>query len=289
MSSDIPVFNEKESFHRDFYEDYNISAYRDEPQEDLNRAEPHRHTYYEIIWIKKGHGSHLVDFEEHEFEGPCLFILNPGVVHKINKAVPTEGYVVKFSESFFAEIPSAEKNLLRHGLFDNIHPRPIFKLKQEEVSLLDDLMQKMLKEYRLHEEVSKSILLSYLKIFLLQVYKLREDQSGPVRNSPRHQALQQYKKLIEENFRQHHDLEFYAEALATSRRNLQNITQTCLGKPAKSLINERLLLEAKRMLYSGGQSVKEVAFELGFNDPAYFTRFFKKYVQRNPSEFAEEA
>ncbi len=284
MNFQIPVFSEEESFHKDFYEDYNISSYCDEPQEKLNRTEPHRHTYYEIIWIKKGSGHHFIDFKDYKFQGPCLFILNPGVVHKIHKDGPTEGYVAKFSESFLNQIEANAVKIIRNGLFDDIHPRPVFSLDDQKVEILDELMQKMLTEFNRNEEFSRSILVSYLKIFLLRIYELRENSDHERFRSPRYKTLFDFKKLIGENFRQQHEIKFYTQKLATSHRNLNLISSEFTGKSAKTLLNERLLLEAKRLLYSSG-NVKETAYELGFSDPSYFSRFFKKHTGKNPSSF----
>lgn len=286
----IPVYSEAESFHNIFYADFNISSYRDDPQEDLNRIEPHRHTYYEIIWITKGYGSHLIDFQTYEFRGPCLFILNPGVVHKIVKDIPTEGYVAKFSESFLLGEDLGGNEILRYGLFDNIHARPIFRLDEKAVLLLDDLMKKMLEEYNVHQELSRAILLSYLKVFLLQVYKLREEHTllNESSASPRYQILLNFKKLVEQHYKDEKNLDFYSEQLATSKRNLNDITNTFLGKPASALLKERLLLEAKRLLYSGEVAIKEVGYILGFDDPAYFTRFFTKNEGISPTVFLQQ-
>lgn len=285
----IPIFSEDVSFHKTVYKDFNISSYKDEPQEALNRVDPHRHTYYEIIWIKKGYGTHLIDFKEYPFEGPCLFILNPGVVHKIQKAVPTEGNVVKFSESFLTGEERVSHSILRYDLFDNINARPVFHLSQEAVQLLDDLMQKMLVEYNQHTKVSRAILLSYLQVFLLQVHKLREYETIPKgSNSPRYQILLKFKKLVEQHYTDQKKLDFYAAEVATSKRNLNEITNTYLGKSASQILKERIVLEAKRLLYSGGLSIKEVAYELGYDDPAYFTRFFHKNTGTTPSEFLQQ-
>lgn len=286
----IPVYSEVESFHKTFYKDFNISSYKDEPQEDLNRVEPHRHTYYEIIWITKGYGTHLIDFHTYDFHGPCLFILNPGVVHKIEKDIPTEGYVVKFSETFLLEEDLGGNEILRYGLFDNIHARPIFHLDEKAVSLLDDLMKRMLEEYKVHQKLSRAILLSYLKVFLLQVYKLREQHTTINENitSPRYQILLNFKKLLEQNFKSEKSLDFYSEQLATSKRNLNDITNTFLGKSASTLLKERILLEAKRLFYSGEVAIKEVGYILGFDNPAYFTRFFTKNEGMTPTEFLQQ-
>ncbi len=282
----IPVYTEQESFHKDFYKDFNISSYQDDPQEDLNRMEPHRHTYYEIIWVKEGYGSHLIDFQTFDFKGPCLFILNPGIVHKITKATPTQGYVVKFSRSFLLEEDLGGNELLRYELFDNINARPIFHLNEKAVALLDDLMQKMLEEYNLHEELSRAILFSYLKVFLLQVFKLREEHTvKEPKNSYRYQLLLKFKKLVEQHFKEEKKLNFYLTQLATSRRNLNDITNTYLGKSATDIIKERVMLEAKRYLYAGELAIKEISFTLGFDDPAYFTRFFTKNNGQSPTEF----
>lgn len=286
----IPVFTEAESFARHYYKDFSISSYQDRDEANLNRIDPHRHTYYEVIWIMKGHGVHTVDFRDYPFKGPCLFLLQPGHVHKIVKAVPTSGYILKFCESFFSADGNSENLLLKYGIFDNINVQPVVDLGPAVVTLLNDLMVKMLGEFEQRAELSKVILASYLKIFLLQVYKLKESNQEELKEipEPRYLTFRQFKRLVEDHYAKEHAVRFYTGQLAITGRTLNEITHKYAGKTAGDIIQERILLEARRYIYNGGLSIKEIADQLGFDDAAYFTRFFTKHQGLSPQQFRKE-
>ena len=282
----IPVFTEAESF-RNGFRDFYIASYQDRQDVALKRIAPHRHTYYEIIWITEGSGTHTIDFRDYPFQGPCLFLLQPSHIHQIVKDGPTKGFVLKFNESTFSTESGAENLLLKYGIFDNINVQPVLQLDQAAILLLDDLMQKILLEYKAPSELSEVIIASYLKIFLLQVYKLKDSHRGELLPTPepRYLAYRSFKKLLEENFRQQHAVQHYASELAITPRALNEITHKFAGKQVSQLIKERLLLEAKKLLHHGALSIKEVAWQLGFENAAYFTRFFTKNEGESPQNF----
>jgi len=283
----IPVFTETESFSKTNFRDFYIASYQDRQDAGLRRVSPHRHTYYEIIWITEGSGMHMIDFKDYAFQGPCLFLLQPSHIHQIRKDGPTKGYVLKFNESVFAAETGAENLLLKYGIFDNINVQPVLHLNASAVALLDDLMQKMLQEYKQPTDLSEVIIASYLKIFLLQVYKLKDvhqEISHPA-PEPRYLIYRTFKQMLEECYQQQHAVQPYADELALTTRTLNEITHKYAGKNVSQLIKERLVLEAKRLLHHGQLSVKEIAAQLGFEDAAYFTRFFTKNTGTSPIAF----
>ncbi|WP_276498958.1 helix-turn-helix domain-containing protein [Pontibacter litorisediminis] len=283
----IPVYTEAESFTKSSFRDFYIASYQDRQDAGLRRVAPHRHTYYEIIWITEGSGTHTIDFNDYAFQGPCLFLLQPSHIHQIRKDGPTKGYVLKFNESVFAVEAGAENLLLKYGIFDNINIQPVLHLDAPAVALLDDLMQKMLQEYKNPSDLSEPIIASYLKIFLLQVYKLKDvhQQTAQTTPEPRYLTYRSFKQLLEERYRQCHAVQDYASELALTPRTLNEITHKYAGKNVSQLIKERLVLEAKRLLHHGHFSVKEIAAQLGFEDAAYFTRFFTKNTGISPLAF----
>lgn len=287
-STPIPVYTEAQSFTKSIFRDFYIASYQDAPDAGLRRVAPHRHTYYEIIWITEGSGLHTIDFQPYEFKGPCLFLLQPSHIHQIRKDGPTKGYVLKFNESVFAVEAGAENLLLKYGIFDNINVQPVLHLDTTAVALLDDLMQKMLQEYKQPTDLSEVIIASYLKIFLLQVYKLKDVHTQTIAQlipEPRYLTYRTFKQLLEERYQQKHAVQDYADALALTPRTLNEITHKYAGKNVSQLIKERLMLEAKRLLHHGQLSVKEIAAQLGFEDAAYFTRFFTKNSGASPLAF----
>ncbi|WP_266206174.1 helix-turn-helix domain-containing protein [Pontibacter kalidii] len=287
QSASIPIYTEAESFNKTGLRDFYIASYQDRQDAGLKRVAPHRHTYFEIIWITQGSGTHTIDFNDYAFKGPCLFLLQPSHIHQIVKDGPTKGYVLKFNESLFSVDAGIENLLLKYGIFDNINVQPVLHLNQGAVLLLDDLMQKMLLEYKNPSDLSTVIIASYLKIFLLQVYKLKDSHQQELlpRPEPRYLIYRTFKMLVEQQYRQHHTVQLYADELAITPRSLNEITHKYAGKTVSDLIKERLLLEAKRLLHHGQFSVKEIAAQLGFDDAAYFTRFFTKNEGMSPQSF----
>ncbi|MFD2247598.1 helix-turn-helix domain-containing protein [Pontibacter ruber] len=283
----IPVYTETESFTKNSFRDFYIASYQDRQDAALRRVSPHRHTYYEIIWITEGSGTHTIDFRDYAFKGPCLFLLQPSHIHQIRKDGPTKGYVLKFNESVFAAEAGAGNLLLKYGIFDNINVQPVLHLDASAVALLDDLMQKMLQEYKQPSSLSEVIIASYLKIFLLQVYKFKDlhQEVWQPAPEPRYLIYRTFKQLLEERYQQQHAVQDYADALALTPRTLNEITHQYAGKNVSQLIKERLVLEARRLLHHGQFSVKEIAAQLGFEDAAYFTRFFTKNTGVSPVAF----
>ncbi|PRY02934.1 AraC-like DNA-binding protein [Pontibacter ummariensis] len=283
----IPVYTEAESFRKNSFRDFYIASYEDRQDAGLKRVAPHRHTYYEIIWITEGSGTHTIDFKDYPFHGPCLFLLQPSHIHQIIKDGPTKGFVLKFNESLFAVESGAENLLLKYGIFDNINVQPVLQLDSEAVHLLNDLMQKMLLEYKNASELSAIIIASYLKVFLLQVYKLKDSHREELQAAPepRYLVFRTFKMMLEQQYRQQHAVQYYAAALAITPRSLNEVTHKYAGRTVSDLIKERLMLEAKRLLHHGKLTIKEIAGELGFDDAAYFTRFFTKNEGLSPQNF----
>lgn len=282
----IPVFSESESFSPGKYRGFFISSYADQEAEHLNRVAPHKHTYFEIIWIEQGSGTHLIDFVEYPFKGPCLFLLQPANVHQIFKAGPTRGNVIKFSESFF-ESGGSENILLKFDVFDNVQVAPVLQIPPEFLPRLQALLDPMMDHFRNHELVSRPILEAYLRIFLLEVYRLKEHQglTAGSTSDPKYFLFREFRHLLERFYREHHAVEFYATKLNISARTLSEVTGQFTEKAPGQLIRERLMLESKRMLVNTRLTVKEICFALGFQDPAYFTRFFTKQESISPVQF----
>jgi len=282
----IPVYTEKESFVDNKFSDFYISSYKDKEPESLRRIEAHRHTYFEIIWVQKGKGIHTIDFVHYKFKGPCLFLLNPQNIHTIQKDCTTSGGVVKFTSSFFASDAGEENFILKYGVFDDIDVLPVINLKREETAPIQKLFDEMNNEYKKEGSFSEAILLSYLKIFLLKIYEIKKRTvSVSSFKDPEFIRFRNFQQQLDENYIQHHEVSFYASALNISSKTLGNIIQKFTGKSPQQLIKERILLEAKRLLYHSGLSIKEIAYSIGFDDSSYFTRFFKKNTNTSPASY----
>lgn len=283
--NNITVYNERESFRNMTIKDFHISYYKDKNNE-LNRVDYHKHTYYEIIWVKGGKGKHTIDFKDYEFHGNCLFLLHPKNVHRIYKETPASGGVVKFNDRFFVNDTMYSKFLLQYGVFDDSDVLPVIHLSPENQRAVNDFFEIMSKESLSQSAFTDTILLNLLQSFLLKVYQIKKNQCTITDFSDyRFVKFKQFQELLEAHFFEYHNANFYAQKLHISTKTLSNYSKLITSKTAQDLIKERIILEAKRMLAYSELSVKEVAYHLGFQDYAYFTRFFTTNVLETPTDF----
>lgn len=280
----------KESFADNKFADFYVSSYKDDEAEDLQRIEAHRHTYFEIIWVKEGKGFHTIDFVDYKFEGPCLFLLHPQNIHTIEKDCVTNGGVVKFSSSFFAADDVEENFILRYGVFDDIDVLPVINLKKGEATSIQKTFTEINNEYKKNGSFSSEILISYLKIFLLRIYEIKKRTVLPKSfKGPDFLRFRSFQQQLDENYKDHHEVLFYADELYISSKTMGSITQKFTGKPPQELVKERVLLEAKRLLHHSSLSIKEIAYAVGFDDNSYFIRFFKKNTNTSPGDYRKNS
>lgn len=206
------------------------------------------------------------------------------------KDCATSGGLVKFSSAFFAADDVEESFIIKYGVFDDIDVLPVISLKKSEASAIQKIFAEMTSEYKKNGSFSSEILISYLKIFLLKIYEIKK-RTVPENafKSPEFKRFRSVQQQLDENYKQHHEVLFYANALHISSKTLGSITQKFTGKPPQELIKERLLLEAKRLLHYSSLSIKEIAHSIGFDDSSYFIRFFKKNTSTSPGDYRERS
>ncbi|WP_206155902.1 helix-turn-helix domain-containing protein [Chitinophaga fulva] len=264
-----------------------IAAF-DDTGKIMPRQYPHRHTYYEILLLHNSKGTHNIDFNTYPFDGAVVFLLSPEQVHQLDREATT-GYSLKFDPSFFSSGNDPDSQLLGHFLFDNMQSYPVIPLEPADLARLENLMSIAREEYDQTDEDITPILFSYIRVLLMEIMRIRRRQlSEPhlLPGQPQTQLLQ-FKQLLHQHFHELHEVQDYASRLYVTPRQLNALTQKLTGKTAGTFIKERILLEAKRLLFLNELTVKEVGYQIGFDDPAYFTRFFKKNTGKSPQQFRE--
>ncbi|WP_407481350.1 helix-turn-helix domain-containing protein [Elizabethkingia meningoseptica] len=282
----IHIYSEQDNFPDSILENFYISYYQDVNLRNSNRIDIHHHTYYEIIWVEKGSGVHTIDFVDYHYSGPCLFLLHPRNVHKIRKETLSSGGVIKFNDQFFTNDEPESKFLLKFAVFNDVDVFPILNLTETEAKKIKYLFEIIYAETKVNGTPMTTLVLSLLKSLLLKIYQIKKEsfQIDNVYN-PNSIRYQEFQELVEKHFRKQYHLDFYSKELKISTRTLNEVCKKNSHKTAHQLIKDRLLLEAKRMLTYTDSSVKEIAFQLGFEDSAYFTRFFIVNNKVSPSEF----
>jgi AraC-like DNA-binding protein len=250
---------------------------------------PHRHNYFTVIWPVKASGKHIIDFKEYPILPDHIFFVSPGQVHQVITDPHPTGYVILFSSEFL------EKNSIRNDFISDLK---IFKKSDETPPLpVTEKMAATLKlfaEQMLHAFHSKNDMFlesigAYLKLFLIEcnghcsLFPGSNLQSIEVSKT----LVRNFKELVEKRFTKVHQVKYYAETLNISPNYLNEVIKSALDIPAKDFIQNRLVLEAKRMVVFTQKSGKEIGFELGFDDPSHFSKFFKSNTGQSLQEFKE--
>ena len=245
--------------------------------------QPHKHDFYLVFFVEKGSGIHHVDFTQHEVKEHQVYFIRPGQVHNWSLDVDTTGFQLMLS----ADVVTIFSNLAPFPFFEQNVPACLFLTQKEfenlknhlhEIELIlsdNDLLTKEIVLLRLH------LLLKLLQKEYLNQFHGHDSSTKPEK------VIKNFNTLIDDHFTTESSVNFYADKLNITANYLNILSQKYLKKPATEVIKERTILEAKRLLTSTDLSVKEIAYQLGFNDNAYFSKVFKKYTGKSPGDFKQ--
>ncbi|HJP62200.1 MAG TPA: helix-turn-helix domain-containing protein [Mucilaginibacter sp.] len=250
-----------------------------------------RNNYYTMVMVLTGRGSIKADFSTYVFDGPSLMSFAPYQPFMISTGDVLNGIVINFHPDFFC-IHQHHKEVACHGvLFNNIYQPPFITLQLKDVDALTLLIEQIRAEMQNATLAQYELLISYLKIFLINASRLRVDQTPELQRksgtTKEPFVLQSLKDAIENNFKIKHSPGEYADMLNISAKALAKITRSHFNKTLTNMIAERIVIEAKRELYLTSKPVKAIAYELGFNDEFYFSRFFKNNADVSPQLYRE--
>lgn len=253
---------------------------------NIDDSKPHVHTFYEILWFKEGEGTYTIDFQEYNVTPNTIFFISPGQVHHFDENRNYKGVVVKLCADFMRE--DGYNNLfLKYDIF-NSYPTVPYRIDEQTAIFLDEVVQGFENERVLVNEFGyMDILVSLVKMFLIKVYRHGTHEGEPQLNElrPCHRLFIRFRQLVEKEFCHVHTVKDYADRLNVAVRTLNKCVNDCTGMAPLSYINNRIMIEAMRQVRYTSQMVKEIAFNLGFEDPSYFVKFFKRETGLLPTDF----
>jgi AraC family transcriptional regulator, transcriptional activator of pobA len=250
-----------------------------------------RLNYYSLIWIQKGKGKIKADFSEFDFSADNLFAFTPFQPFILTADEGVEGVAINFHPDFFCIHKHQQEVACNGVLFNNLYQPPFVVVDVDAKSTFGMLIKQMKSEMQNPALAQYELLVSYLKIFLITASRLKDPQkteSQPVYSDSNEPfILQNLKNFIELHFKTRHSASDYADLLNITPKALAKITKAHFNKTLTDLISERIVIEAKRELYLTNKPVKEIAFELGYEDEYYFSRFFKNNADVSPQMYRE--
>jgi AraC-like DNA-binding protein len=237
----------------------------------------HRHDFYFLLAMKKGSGNHVIDFQSYQVGDRSLFFMRPGQVHELTLKARGEGFLVEFKPDFFRD--KSTRQLLRRASAINHYATDASSFIRI-MGLLDVVLQEYESRKPGYTDVIKANL-SVCFIELVRNRKSHEDHS----HSYEQERLEDFLDLLESHITTHKQVADYAGMLNLSVYQLNAITKSTLAKTCSQLIDEHIILEAKRYLLATTNQVNQTAYHLGYDDVSYFIRFFKKHTGYSPEAF----
>lgn len=276
---------------------YNISQFKEEDSSKhlyCNRFQehlcthpfiekPHKHDFHLVVLFTKGTGTHVVDFNTFEIKPGSVFVLQPGQMHHWNLSKDIDGYILFHSKEFY-NVHFRHKQVNDYPFYFSTYNTPELHLHIKQIEIVSSFFEMILKEFHSKELFREHAVLNLLDLTYIELSRhyITSEQLQIKRS---HTILRNFEVLLEQFYKHEKKPSFYASKLNITLKHLNRICKETLHKTATTVITDRVILEAKRLLLSPELSVNEIANRLGFEDYSYFSRLFKQKTQQTASKF----
>lgn len=252
---------------------------------DHNPSQPHRISFFSLLIVTNGTGTHQLDLKEYELMEGTVLKIAKGQVHAFQKNPSYEGFLILFTEDFVLNYFSKSSiNLISH-LYNYHLSSPI----SNEILINDSFLNQLLQETKEQNTLTqKNIIASLINIYLLQLKRKSKSKTLEYYNQRHFDLFIEFKSLVEKNYTNTRNVKDYAKMLFCSSKLLNQVIKEFTLNTAKTFIDDYVMLEAKRSMISTNQNIKEISFKLGFDEVTNFTKFFKKKSGVSPKIFKLE-
>jgi AraC family transcriptional activator of pobA len=244
---------------------------------------PHRKDHYLLVFIRRAGSRQWIDMTPYILKDNTIYFTGP------NQIIVKEEFKQLWSTSiaFTREFLSFQENasLSKLPLIQNPRSGYELRLTEADINVVEDMLARINVEYQRPSEWQQRMLTAYLTVLLTYLSRLYTEQFKDNDTSVDKLLLKSFQAKVNESFRELHEVGNYASLLHISAGHLSEVVKIQSGKPAIKHIHERLVLEAKRLLFHTSNSLKDIAFDLGFADASYFNRFFKRETGVTPTEY----
>ena len=252
---------------------------------------PHRHDFFEVLYLHKGSGVHVIDSNRYRIEPPCVFFLSPGQAHKLELSNDIEGYIFIFTPEFYLINRVNQNRLIEFPFFYTIlqNNPPLILKNGEDNRFLRSLFKQGAQEALKRGGENTEVLRSLLDLILTFCANLYPEDAGLMNKGRGHLMVKRFYQLVEENYQRNLTVNEYANLLAVTPNHLTQTLKQLTGKTSMDIIKSKQILEVKRLLVHTNMGVTEIANMLNFADQSYFTKFFKKETGLTPLVYRNES
>ncbi|WP_420569604.1 helix-turn-helix domain-containing protein [Thalassovita sp.] len=249
------------------------------------QIKPHaHHGMFQILFLAGGGAKVMIDQGLYNIVAPAVICIPGGTVHGFEFFPQTEGWVLTMGDSLLSAGQDSRVRELIHPLLIAPVVLPLSD-SPKTVTLISSMLDKIEGEFNLPQPGRGAMFDWMIQIILLEIGRRQQPETSGTGQKKRHRKFQQFRTLLEQNYKSHWTIEDYATQLGMTTSRLNRLCRTMTGKTIGTVIQDRLILEAQRLLTYTNATATMVAFETGFRDPAYFSRFFKRRTGLSPVEF----
>lgn len=265
------------------FETFSMQEYLEKYQE--HTIKPHSHSYYQIIWFFKAGGQHHVDFNAYPIEANTIFFVAKDQIHYFDDFKNYEGLLIHFNERFLMQ--SDVDIFLKYKVFNN-QGKPYSCITEETEALAKAYVGLIETELAQKGEFGHRQVVRYLlkALLILLERKHLENQDADIESASNYDKVYlHFRDLLETHYKEGLTVSQYAEKLNISSKTLTTVVKSVATKAPSAVISERLLLEAQRLLSFTNHQVNEIGYQLGFEDPSYFVKYFKRMTGQSPGDY----
>jgi AraC family transcriptional regulator, transcriptional activator of pobA len=245
-------------------------------------SEPHRRSNYSLTILLSGESTQYIDFEKYVVKAPALVMLMPDQIYRYSGDSLSEIVNISFSPEFLLPETSASGMVCWACVFE----KAIVELTDAQLKELLGFARLMLRETDNPQPLSELIIRSQLKSLMAATARLPQLDIASIQSDTlSNRIVRQFNELSDVHYKDKTQVAHYADMMFVTPGHLNDTIKSALGKTAKQIIDEKRITEAKRLLYWGEQTIKEIAGQLNFEDDGYFNRFFKKHTGATPASF----
>lgn len=262
-----------------------LTLFKDEETLDRQYFGKDRHNkYFTIAWNRGAQQTVTIDGMPH--------VLMPNVVLPLmfNQSFhfdrPADIVAWQFNREFYC-IVDHDMEVSCVGFLFAMNENVFVQLGKDMQAKLQLLLDLFIEELKTTDKIQHDMLMMLLKRMIIIITQLaRADYAPAVKmDDERFHIFRKFNLLVETHYREEHSVAYYAQRLSKSPKTLSNLFALYNQKSPLQIIQERILIEAKRLLYHTDKSVKQITYELGFEDAAYFSNFFKRHTSSSPQDF----
>jgi AraC family transcriptional regulator, transcriptional activator of pobA len=251
---------------------------------------PHRHDFYEVLYLSGGSCYHIIDSNKYKITPPCIFFMTPGQTHKLELSKDIDGYIFLFARDFYLLTQSNKNKLLSFPFFHSVTRQnpPLLLTNDDDNGFLKNLFVRGA-NYVKNNADSDEMIRSLLDLILLTSTQLYPKEYSVVPNNKGHITVKKFMLLIEENYQQNLKVNDYAGRLSITANHLTQLVKQITGKTTNEILQEKNILEIKRQLLYTNLTVTEIAAQMNFADQSYLTKYFKKCTGQTPVQYRTES